>query len=71
VEGETGLLVPPGDPEALAEAIGRVLALTAEQREQLAEQAKDFVRRNFSREQMCAGTLGVYGELLPAKGTAG
>ena len=25
VEGETGLLVPPGDPEALARALGRVL----------------------------------------------
>ncbi len=26
VDGETGLLVPPGDPEAMADAIGRVLA---------------------------------------------
>jgi glycosyltransferase involved in cell wall biosynthesis len=26
VDGETGLLVPPGDPEAMATALGRLLA---------------------------------------------
>jgi glycosyltransferase involved in cell wall biosynthesis len=64
VDGQTGLLVPPGDPEALAAAIDRILAMTTDERERLAEQAMAFVRGNFSRERMCARTLAVYAEVL-------
>jgi glycosyltransferase involved in cell wall biosynthesis len=65
-EGRTGLLVPPGDVGALAEAIGRILAMHGDEREQLAQAAMHFAHTNFSRERMCARTLEVYGELLPA-----
>lgn len=64
VDGATGLLVPPGDPTALAEALNQVLALTPEQRHKMAEYAIGFVKKNFSRELMCERTLEVYREVL-------
>ena len=62
--GQTGWLVPPSDPVALAEAIEGTLALSEEQRYQIAKWAIDHVRQEFSRTQMCAKTLYVYGEVL-------
>jgi len=69
IEGETGWLTPPADAEALADAIGRVLALTPAARQAVAEKAIANVRRNFSKDAMCARTLEVYNEVLgPAVG---
>ncbi|MCG8510321.1 MAG: glycosyltransferase family 4 protein [Rhodospirillales bacterium] len=67
VPGETGWLTPPGDASALADAIGRVLALDEPARHRLAERAVDNVRRNFSKDTMCARTLDVYNEVLHLK----
>ncbi len=64
LDGQTGLLVPPGDVAALALALDRVLAIGPDEREARARLAINFVRENFSRELMCARTLGVYSELL-------
>jgi glycosyltransferase involved in cell wall biosynthesis len=62
--GETGWLVPPGDPAALAEAIEGALALDPEQREVLGERGRAWVAQNFTIDRMCAATLAVYEELL-------
>lgn len=64
IEGETGLLTPPGDPDALARALERALSLTSAQREAIAARAMEHVRVNFSREHMCAQTLALYAEIL-------
>ncbi len=64
--GETGWLVAPGDPGALARAIDRVLLLDEDARGVLAEKAVRHVRENFSKEGMCAKTLAVYDEVLAA-----
>lgn len=64
VQGETGWLVPPGDPAALAAALREVLELDTAQRENLAAKAIANVREKFSRTQMCASTLDVYEEIL-------
>lgn len=64
VDGETGFLVPPGDPDALAEAILDVLAMSPDEREDLARRAINHVRSNFSKEAMSADTLNVYREAL-------
>ena len=66
VEGETGLLVEPEDPAALAGAIDAAMALTIEQRQILAEQAEANVRARFSKVEMCNATLQVYAELAGA-----
>jgi glycosyltransferase involved in cell wall biosynthesis len=49
LDGETGLLVPPGDESALAEAISRLLA-APDQRRQLGMAARERVARHFSPE---------------------
>lgn len=64
LDGRTGALVPPNDPDALAAALAAALALDPDERENRAALAIKFVRDNFSRELMCARTLGVYAEVL-------
>lgn len=59
--GETGWLVPPGDPAALAEGIRNALAAAGPA---LADRARGHVLGRFTRAAMCAKTLAVYGELL-------
>jgi glycosyltransferase involved in cell wall biosynthesis len=60
-------LVPPGDPDALADAIVAALDLSNEERATLARAAIANVRARFSNGVMCAKTLGVYWELLGAE----
>lgn len=67
VPNETGWLVPPGDPTALAGAIDRSLRLGAEDRARMARAAIAYVRGRFSREGMCRETLAVYREVLAAR----
>jgi len=62
-DGETGLLVPPSNPEALAEAILR-LAKEKELRERLTENAYRLVKEKFSVESMVNSYLKLYGEVL-------
>ena len=64
--GETGWLVPPGDAGALAEAIRQTLGADAAGRARMARAGQAHVRRHFTLEGMCAKTLDVYRELLPA-----
>lgn len=64
VPGETGWLVPAGDPPALAAAIGAALALAPAARHDLGARARAHVARHFTREVMCARTIDVYEELL-------
>jgi glycosyltransferase involved in cell wall biosynthesis len=70
IEGVTGLLVPPGDPMALATAMDRVLGLTLAEREAMAAAGIEHVRAHFTRELMCRRTLAVYGEVLGANAPA-
>jgi glycosyltransferase involved in cell wall biosynthesis len=64
LNGETGWLVPPGDADALADAISNALALSHSQRIAMSERAILHARANFNMERMCATTLAVYAELL-------
>jgi glycosyltransferase involved in cell wall biosynthesis len=62
-DGSSGLLVPPGDAEALAAALRRLLA-DPELRTGLATRARERVERDLTRERMAARVTGVYRELL-------
>jgi glycosyltransferase involved in cell wall biosynthesis len=64
LEGETGWLFEPGDPDSLARTLDVVLRLETGERENLAERAISNVRANFTKELMCAKTLEVYSEVL-------
>jgi len=61
--GETGLVVPPGDPAALAQAINALLA-DPSMRQRMGEAGRQRVAALFTREQMVAGNEAVYREAL-------
>jgi glycosyltransferase involved in cell wall biosynthesis len=61
VDGETGLLVPPDEPAALARAIERALADPV-----LGQAGLDRARRSFSVQQMTDRTVSLYESLLSA-----
>jgi L-malate glycosyltransferase len=62
-DGISGLLVPPGDADALAKALRRLLG-DAGLREELAARARERVAGEFTREGMGARVEAVYRELL-------
>jgi glycosyltransferase involved in cell wall biosynthesis len=68
-DGETGLLVAPGDPADLARAVLRLFS-EPELRRRLVERGRAWVRRECSRDRMSARTERLYEELLeaPARG---
>lgn len=63
-DGRSGRLVPPRDPEALAEAL-RELVESEEERRRLGQVARGVVRRRFSLDAMIRGYERVYDELTP------
>jgi glycosyltransferase involved in cell wall biosynthesis len=63
VDGETGLLVPPGDAAALAEALAR-LAASSDLRRELGERGRERLSREFSVEKMVGDTELLYRELV-------
>lgn len=67
IRGQTGWLVPPGDSDALCQALKEALSLTEEQRNILAHNAMQHIAYNFTKEKMADETLNVYAELLQEK----
>jgi len=65
VDGETGLLVPPRDPPALAAALHRLIA-DPELRRLMGAAARLRVEQNFSDAIICEKTLLVYEALVPS-----
>ncbi len=64
VANASGLLVPPGNADALATAIAAILALTPEERAAIGAKGRAHIVAHYSLENMCAATLAVYRKLL-------
>lgn len=62
-DGETGVFVPFGDPEALADEI-EALIREPERKRRLAAAGRETVRRDFNAETMARATENVYQQIL-------
>jgi glycosyltransferase involved in cell wall biosynthesis len=67
LDAETGLLVPPGDPLVLAEALAR-LAANPELARELGERGRQRLQQLFSIDKMVGDTELLYRELLDERG---
>lgn len=63
VDGETGILVPPEDENALSEAITKLLNDT-ELCAKMGKAGKERILKYFSKDKMCQKTLDVYSKIL-------
>ena len=68
-EGSTGLLVSPGDSDALANAAMQIL-WNPKRRRAMSTAARDWVVQEFGLERMVRGNLQVYDELLADRARA-
>ncbi len=66
VDGETGLVVPPADPAALAGAIARLLA-DPERRREMGRAARTRASARFSAETMVENVLDVYRQAVAGR----
>ena len=66
VQGQTGFLVPPGDPAALAKALEQLIG-DADLRARFGAAARRRAEENFSDAIICAQTLSVYDALVPVR----
>jgi glycosyltransferase involved in cell wall biosynthesis len=65
IAGETGILVPPADSAALAEALGRLLS-SPEERQRMGDAGKRRYEDCFTTQQMAQRTQAVYAQAVGA-----
>jgi len=65
LHGESGLLTPPGDANALADAIGDLLA-DEDLRARMGRRGREIAETGFGEAQVVQQTLDVYAEIVPA-----
>jgi glycosyltransferase involved in cell wall biosynthesis len=66
VDGETGLLVPPGDVAALRAALQRLLA-DGDLRRRFGSAGRERIRQHFSWERFSTDTIRAYEDALSSK----
>jgi glycosyltransferase involved in cell wall biosynthesis len=64
VKEETGFIVPPKNPDALAEAMLRLMALPVEMRQQMGRLARQRAQENFCLERIISQWEDIYNELI-------
>jgi glycosyltransferase involved in cell wall biosynthesis len=65
--GSTGLLVPPGDVDALAEALKQILQ-NRDLAEQMGQAGREFALEHFDRERYLDRLLQIYESMISEKG---
>jgi glycosyltransferase involved in cell wall biosynthesis len=70
LDGETGFVVPPGSPEALARRMGEMLSDT-ELRGRFGAAARARVLTHFNVENMVRQTVSIYENVLAGRGRPG
>ena len=60
-EAGCGVIVPPGDPDALAEAVRRLVTLPAAERQELGRRARAFAEQRLSLDALADALLALYG----------
>jgi len=70
LDGDTGVLVPPGDAAALARALGRVLG-SPEDADAMAARAQSFAREHLTWDANAQLVVSVYHDMLRSFGPPG
>ena len=65
IVGDTGIVVAPGDPEAMADAWGRLLGMGGDRRGRLGEKARDRIEESFSIDRVVRRFEQLYETLAP------
>ena len=68
IDGQTGALVTPDDPAALAGAIRALMQMGRGAWENMGAAGAHFVRETYSKAKLQAATLDVYRDVLRDKG---
>ncbi len=63
IDGETGFLFTPSDPEDLKKKLTRALQMSSDERVTMAEKSRAHVSTHFTLDQMCEQTLKLYRSL--------
>jgi glycosyltransferase involved in cell wall biosynthesis len=71
VDGESGFVVPPRDPEALARCLSDALAMSPAAREAIGARGRGIVERTCSSTVVAAETVEVFREILATAVRAG
>jgi glycosyltransferase involved in cell wall biosynthesis len=65
--GETGIVVPPKNPQALADGWQRMIALGAEGRKLLGEAARQRIQQHFEQQEITRRYERLYASLIPSR----
>jgi glycosyltransferase involved in cell wall biosynthesis len=68
LDGKSGFLVPPNDPEALAQAMLRLMSLSEEERWRMGKLARQHIEARYSLDRVVNQWEALYRELLAKKG---
>lgn len=68
LNGKTGFIVPPRNPEALAQAMEKMMALPKEKRMEMGEAGRAYIEANYSLEHVVDQWEALYMEHLQRKG---
>lgn len=69
-DGDSGLLVPPRDSEALAKGMLRLMGLSEAERRSWGERGREYVRNHYGLAQVVGRWEALYHEVLARKGIA-